>query len=90
MNRTLVKKESINMKEVKQSLSFIESEYETLKETVARNEEQKLCKICMDQQISMVFLPCGHLICCDQCAQTLKVCPMCRKQIEGTVKTYMS
>ena len=37
-----------------------------------------------------VFLPCGHLICCVQCAPALKDCPLCRQPIHGTVKTYMS
>ena len=53
-------------------------------------KEQRLCKICMDKDIGVVFLPCGHLICCVQCAPSLKDCPLCRQQIQGTVKTYMS
>ena len=53
-------------------------------------KEQRTCKICMDKEIGVVFLPCGHLICCVQCAPALKDCPLCRQPIHGTVKTYMS
>ncbi|XP_059082806.1 baculoviral IAP repeat-containing protein 7-A-like [Tigriopus californicus] len=55
-----------------------------------RLKEQRTCKICMDNEIGVVFLPCGHLICCVQCAPALKDCPLCRQSIVGTVKTYMS
>lgn len=55
-----------------------------------RLKEQRTCKICMDNEIGVVFLPCGHLICCVQCAPALKDCPLCRQPIHGTVKTFMS
>ena len=55
-----------------------------------RLKDQRTCKICMDQEIGVVFLPCGHLISCVQCAPALKDCPLCRQPIHGTVKTYMS
>uniref|UniRef100_T1IM88 RING-type domain-containing protein n=1 Tax=Strigamia maritima TaxID=126957 RepID=T1IM88_STRMM len=47
-------------------------------------KEMRLCKICMDNDIGVVFLPCGHLICCPKCAPSLKDCPLCRKEIRGT------
>ena len=55
-----------------------------------RLKDQRTCKICMDREIGVVFLPCGHLISCVQCAPALKDCPLCRQPIHGTVKTYMS
>jgi len=55
-----------------------------------RLKDQRTCKICMDHEIGVVFLPCGHLISCVQCAPALKDCPLCRQPIHGTVKTYMS
>ena len=44
----------------------------------------------MDNEVGVVFLPCGHLISCVNCAPSLKDCPVCRQSIHGTVKTYMS
>ena len=55
-----------------------------------RLKDQRTCKICMDREIGVVFLTCGHLISCVQCAPALKDCPLCRQTIVGTVKTYMS
>ncbi|KAJ8309976.1 hypothetical protein KUTeg_011841 [Tegillarca granosa] len=53
-------------------------------------KEQTLCKICLDESVSMVFLPCGHLCCCSQCAPALRKCPICRVFVRGTVKTYLN
>ncbi|GAB1598666.1 putative inhibitor of apoptosis [Argonauta hians] len=51
-------------------------------------KEIKLCKICLDEELSIVFLPCGHLISCTYCAPALAECPMCREKIHGVVKTF--
>merc|ERR1719350_870879 len=56
----------------------------------ARLKEQRTCKICMDKEVGVVFLPCGHLCCCVNCAPALKDCPVCRRSIQGTVRTFMS
>ena len=55
-----------------------------------RLKDQRTCKICMDREISVVFLPCSHLISCVKCAPALKDCPLCRHPIVGTVKTYIA
>ncbi|KAK4010405.1 hypothetical protein OUZ56_019548 [Daphnia magna] len=47
-----------------------------------------LCQICYDQQLSMVFLPCGHSMSCPSCATALTNCPLCRKRIEATVRAF--
>lgn len=56
------------------------------------NKELKdltICKICLDEKVSIVFLPCGHLVSCPQCAPALTKCPICRKGIKGTVRTNL-
>lgn len=53
-----------------------------------RIKEEKQCKICMDEDVSVVFFPCGHLSCCPKCAVALDKCPICRKDIEKQVKIY--
>ncbi|CAG2110562.1 unnamed protein product, partial [Medioppia subpectinata] len=40
--------------------------------------------------IGVVFLPCGHQLACTQCAPCVTDCPICRKVIRGTVKTFFS
>ncbi|XP_070202760.1 baculoviral IAP repeat-containing protein 7-B-like [Littorina saxatilis] len=52
------------------------------------NEELKtrrICKICMDKNSCVVFLPCGHLAVCFGCAVVLTHCPICRDPIRGSV-----
>ncbi|KAL3847313.1 hypothetical protein ACJMK2_018228, partial [Sinanodonta woodiana] len=63
---------------------------ESLREEYTRLLDQNICKICMDRNIELVFLPCGHLVCCAVCGQTLRFCPICRAKIHASVKTYLS
>ena len=59
--------------------------------TPATTEDQRLqCKICMDDEAKIVFLPCGHLCCCAKCAPALRNCPICRALVRGTVRVYLS
>ncbi|BFZ09888.1 hypothetical protein BsWGS_12925 [Bradybaena similaris] len=53
-------------------------------------KEQRLCKICMDEEVCVAFIPCGHLVSCSTCAPALNQCPICRAKIRGTIRTYMS
>jgi len=62
---------------------------------VAANSEQTnklrdalLCQICCDEQLSIVFLPCGHSMTCPSCATALTNCPLCRKRIEASVRAF--
>ena len=50
--------------------------------------DEKLCIICCDKERSIVFLPCGHLSACANCAVVFTNCPNCRGQIEGLVRVY--
>uniref|UniRef100_A0A9L0S4D1 E3 ubiquitin-protein ligase XIAP n=1 Tax=Equus caballus TaxID=9796 RepID=A0A9L0S4D1_HORSE len=53
-------------------------------------QEEKLCKICMDRNIAVVFIPCGHLVTCKQCAEAVDKCPMCNTVITFKQKIFMS
>lgn len=67
-----------------------------LEKTVSLEEENRilkearLCKICMDGEVGIVFLPCGHLATCVNCAPNLEDCPVCRSSIKATVRTFLS
>ncbi|KAH9525609.1 Baculoviral IAP repeat-containing protein 7-B [Bulinus truncatus] len=58
------------------------SEVSTEKKEVT---DRTLCKICLEKEISMVFLPCGHFVCCYDCSLQLKNCPVCRNVIKGVM-----
>ncbi|XP_031548636.1 death-associated inhibitor of apoptosis 2-like [Actinia tenebrosa] len=53
-------------------------------------EERLICKICMDAEVGIVFLPCGHISCCPNCASGLDLCPMCRNPIVRMHRTFLS
>ena len=49
---------------------------------------EKLCKICMD--IAVIFVLCGHLVTCKQCAEAVDKCPMCYTVIMFKQNMFMS
>ena len=69
----------------------LKSESENLKVKNQELEERNLCKVCMDAEISFVFLPCWHMCTCENCAVNgnLKDCPICRMKIEKRKKTFI-
>ncbi|XP_028570914.2 E3 ubiquitin-protein ligase XIAP [Podarcis muralis] len=52
-------------------------------------QEEKLCKICMDKTISVVLIPCGHLVACKDCSEAVDKCPLCCTVITKRQKVYM-
>lgn len=60
------------------------------KEQLRRLQEEKLCKICMDRNIAVVFIPCGQLVTCKECAEAVDKCPMCYTIITFKQKIFMS
>ncbi|NXB85789.1 BIR7B protein, partial [Vidua chalybeata] len=59
-------------------------------EQLRRLREERMCKVCMDRDVSVVFVPCGHLVACEECALNLRLCPICRAVIQGSVRAFMS
>ncbi|XP_038673714.1 baculoviral IAP repeat-containing protein 2 isoform X3 [Scyliorhinus canicula] len=62
----------------------------TMEEQLRRLQEERTCKVCMDKEVSVVFIMCGHLVVCTDCAPSLRKCPICRGTIKGTVRTFLS
>ncbi|XP_052060980.1 baculoviral IAP repeat-containing protein 7-A-like [Mytilus californianus] len=79
---TQVNNEPASDPELELSVRSLEEENQNLK-------DQQTCKICLDEPIAIVFLPCGHLAACVTCAPALRRCPICRTFIKGTVKAIM-
>ncbi|XP_023258653.1 baculoviral IAP repeat-containing protein 8-like [Seriola lalandi dorsalis] len=59
-------------------------------EKLMKLQREKQCKICMDKDISIVFIPCGHLVTCETCSKKLVKCPICCGAILQKLKTYIS
>nr|XP_022287973.1 uncharacterized protein LOC111100407 isoform X2 [Crassostrea virginica] len=64
------------------------SELTSLKMENSSLKDQILCKICMEKNVSIAFLPCGHLACCEDCSPAMRKCPICRQFVRGTVKIF--
>ncbi|XP_045195520.2 baculoviral IAP repeat-containing protein 2-like isoform X1 [Mercenaria mercenaria] len=63
---------------------------ETLREENHRLKENQMCKICLDSRADVIFLPCGHMVSCPQCAPALIKCPICRQTVNGQLKAFFS
>lgn len=67
-----------------------DEEYSSLLVENKTLKDARLCKICMELEVNIVFLPCGHLVSCHVCSPKVRNCPLCRTFIRGTVKTFLS
>ena len=67
-----------------------------LKKREKENRKRKrnnYCVVCLDEEITHTFTPCGHMCVCENCAEELikakNNCPMCRNNIESSMKIYI-
>lgn len=61
----------------------------TLTAIVQQQSNDLFCRRCSFNPVSVVFLPCGHLCTCTDCAPSIKHCILCKQLVKGTVRTYM-
>ncbi|KFQ65576.1 E3 ubiquitin-protein ligase LRSAM1, partial [Pelecanus crispus] len=54
------------------------------------DEKKSECVVCMEQETQTVFLPCGHVCCCQTCCERLHSCPLCRKDITQRIRIFHS
>lgn len=56
------------------------------------------CIVCLTNRRDVVFLPCGHFACCQECYLALTSdlthnlvtgCPVCKKKVERHIKVYI-
>ncbi|RMB93536.1 hypothetical protein DUI87_30234 [Hirundo rustica rustica] len=53
-------------------------------------DEKSECVVCMEQEPRMIFLPCGHVCCCQGCCERLHSCPLCRQDIAQRIRIFHS
>ena len=58
-------------------------------EEVEKLKKERSCAICMERQKVIIFMPCSHLASCVECSVSLQICPICRKKVEATIRTYV-
>lgn len=54
------------------------------------DERKSECVVCMEQEPQTIFLPCGHVCCCQGCCERLHSCPLCRQDIAQSVRIFHS
>ncbi|KAM3911879.1 E3 ubiquitin-protein ligase XIAP isoform 1-T2 [Leptodactylus fuscus] len=79
----------LNSQSAKESVTLTEKE-NSIEEKLRKLEEEKLCKVCMDKAVCIVFIPCGHLVVCADCAEVLDKCPICCTIVERRQRIFMS
>lgn len=70
---------------------FTSAPWQQKKRLLEENQALKLMTFCMEcktKDVSIVYLPCGHLTTCETCAPKQLNCKLCGQFIRGTVKTY--
>ena len=85
-----IEQENRCLKVSQQFYNCLEKDNEEMKKDLEKLKESKLCKICMDKEACIVFIPCGHLMSCINCSPEMKNCAICRKPVKSTVRTYFS
>ncbi|KAI8750562.1 BOI-related E3 ubiquitin-protein ligase 2 isoform X2 [Biomphalaria glabrata] len=69
---------------------FMLSEVKGLVDENTSLRDERLCKVCMERDASLTFIPCGHLVTCYNCFLSLDNCPICKQNIGSAIRTYMS
>ncbi|NXE43177.1 LRSM1 ligase, partial [Ptilorrhoa leucosticta] len=54
------------------------------------DEKKSECVVCMEREPQMIFLPCGHVCCCQSCCERLHSCPLCRQDIAQRIRIFHS
>ena len=67
----------------------MEIEDTNLVEEVEKLKRERSCAVCMDRQKVVMFMPCSHLAACVECSVAMTACPICRKPIQATIRTYI-
>ncbi|KAJ7542726.1 hypothetical protein O6H91_09G009500 [Diphasiastrum complanatum] len=53
-------------------------------------KEQRTCRVCQCNDVSILLLPCRHLCLCKDCETRLDACPICRSIKNASVQVHMS
>jgi hypothetical protein len=58
-------------------------------QTIVSETQDNICLVCYDKKRDILFMPCNHLCCCDNCSNNINKCPYCRVDIENKVKIFI-
>ena len=93
----LLERERDEALEANQSLAITNESMERMNQ---ERTEESLCVVCMDNEATHAFLPCGHRCCCETCAREIQEggviggdqtarCPKCNDHSLGLVRIFV-
>lgn len=71
-----------NLESSAANLKIEEDNKLSFKAELEQIKQEQMCKVCLDKNSNCVFIPCGHICCCSDCASALRTCPICRAKID--------
>ena len=78
--------------------ALVQREIGRLEQRVAKLEAEQKCKICLEHEATLVYVPCGHRSCA-QCYQHRREqagnthdlkCHICRQVVRSTIRMFNS
>ncbi|KAF4519919.1 hypothetical protein B566_EDAN012561 [Ephemera danica] len=57
--------------------------------TGSSREDERLCRVCFENELNVVLLPCGHMVVCSNCAPRFSSCPVCRQRVIAKIKAIL-
>lgn len=77
----------------KEENTLLKKEYDILyQSTIEKKDPKKFdedCQICLDAKRCVVIMPCRHMPTCEGCTKGLVTCPVCRSNIDNTIRIYL-
>jgi len=62
----------------------------TLELELARLKEAMMCRVCRSNPIGVTFCPCGHTVCCVDCATDRRQCIQCNEAVSSTQRVLLT
>lgn len=51
--------------------------------------DSMICKVCYNERLEVLFIPCGHIATCISCSVTVNCCALCRKPFYFCLRIFM-
>lgn len=97
--------DKMTLSEINETIPVLQATLENLQARKKKLEESgkeagNVCVICLDAPKTVLVTPCNHVCFCEDCAELFdpktqadgeeqQFCPICRTQIQGTLKIYL-
>lgn len=75
-----------DLEEKETEILHLKSQIEALKNVPRR---ELICQICLVSRPKVVFRPCRHLCCCDDCAKQAELCPVCDTWVAAREEVFV-